>query len=141
MIIFVYDATLLIDLELTTLCYLIHMYHFQPGFHLLILIIWQEYVEIFGYSHGQKERLLDLVSKEVEAHKDSVRQWVRDVNATKEIICSERGKHSKTISPIQDPIFREELRDFVRSNSCKPGDFRGKKGNRNYWRGPKLQWN
>ena len=47
--------------------------------------------------------------------------WARDFEATTYIAESQRGKHSKTPSPMNNPAFREELKSYVKEHSRKSG--------------------
>lgn len=50
-----------------------------------------------------------------------VRKWIKIFDEEAELRSSERGKHSKTSSPIVNPDFRERFCTYVRSESRKPG--------------------
>ena len=51
----------------------------------------------------------------------SVRRWLKTYDDEMELRASERGRHSKTSSPIVDPTFREKFCNFVKTESRKPG--------------------
>ena len=51
----------------------------------------------------------------------SIRRWLKTYDEEMEVRASERGRHSKTSSPIVDPAFREKFCDFVKSELRKPG--------------------
>ena len=53
----------------------------------------------------------------------TVGDWVRDFEVTTYIVDSRRGKHSKTLTPINNPGFRQEFKDHVKQNSRKSGLF------------------
>ena len=48
--------------------------------------------------------------------------WARDFEALSYLKESQRGKHSKTISPINSQEFREEFKTYVKENSRKSGE-------------------
>ena len=51
----------------------------------------------------------------------SIRRWLKTYDEEMELRESERGRHSKSSSPIVDPTFREKFCNFVRTESRKPG--------------------
>ena len=59
----------------------------------------------------------------VRVSRYTVRDWVRDYEMMEFVILeSQRGKHSKTASPIlNDMEFREEFKEYVRESSCEKG--------------------
>ena len=62
------------------------------------------------------------VSDRVKVTEKTVRNWVADFELLTIVRGSNRGKHSKTISPIKDnPEFKALFKDFVKSNSRKQG--------------------
>ena len=54
----------------------------------------------------------------------TIRAWVREFEMMEYVITdSKRGKHSKTASPIlNDPDFREEFKNYVKTSSCEKGN-------------------
>ena len=48
--------------------------------------------------------------------------WVREFEALTHLKESQRGKHSKTASPMNSPEFREEFKAYVKDNSRKSGE-------------------
>ena len=65
----------------------------------------------------------------------SVKRWLKAYDDEMELKRSERGRHSKTSSPIVDPNFREKFCTFVKSESRKPG------ANKVYWYPPSADFN
>ena len=66
-----------------------------------------------------------LVSEKVKVTEKTIRNWVADFELMTIVRDSKRGKHSKTISPIvENPEFKDKFKDFVKTNSRKPGKHR-----------------
>ena len=60
----------------------------------------------------------------------SIRVWLKTYDEEMELKASERGRHSKTMSPIIDPNFRQKFCTYVKDESRKPG------ANKIYWYPP-----
>ena len=62
------------------------------------------------------------VSERVKVTERTVRKWVADFDLMHFVRDSLRGKHSKTVSPIEDPDFKAQFKDYVKNNSRKSGN-------------------
>ena len=51
----------------------------------------------------------------------TIQKWANEFETTTFLVESKRGKHSKTISPINDEAFCAEFKDHVKENSRKRG--------------------
>ena len=57
----------------------------------------------------------------VQVSERTVRRWVAEYETLEYVSKSQRGKHSKVASPINDPEFREEFKAYVREASRPRG--------------------
>ena len=74
----------------------------------------------WGTSHGSKMATFKTVSEKVKVTERTVRRWVEDFELVSFVRDSKRGRHSKTVSPMENPEFKPMFKDYVKLNSRKP---------------------
>ena len=91
----------------------------------LVLNLYQNLTcaQVVGCQVGAKQKSREHAGTLVALSPRTIAEWVRDFETTTYITESRRGKHSKTVSPINNPSFREEFRTHVKENSRKSGNF------------------
>ena len=77
-----------------------------------------EYLKLFPI---MAEDTSSFVANNMEVHKETVNHWVREFRVNKEIEKSKRGKHSKCFSPIQDALFLQDFRQYVKGHNRVKG--------------------
>ena len=82
------------------------------------------------------------ISERVKVTERTIRKWVEDFELVEILRDSKRGKHSKTISPMDNPDFKAKFKEYVKTNSRKPGKLVGGwvvgQDPKNWIRRPKL---
>ena len=74
-------------------------------------------------SVGGKRKSLEHSALLVGLSSRTIGNWVREFETTTFIVESKRGRHAKTVTPINDEGFRAEFKSHVKENSRKPGIF------------------
>ena len=80
----------------------------------------QSFQEV-GCHFAGKRCARELAASLVGVSPKTVGRWARDFETLTFVQDSQRGRHSKTTSPITDPKFREEFKAYVKENSRKSG--------------------
>ena len=68
-----------------------------------------------------RRNALQEVAETVGVRERTLDRWIKDFQATEELTQNRRGKHSKTRSPIEDSVFREDFCRYVRENAKVQG--------------------
>ena len=75
-----------------------------------------------GTTYGHKMAIYKKVGDRLNINDKTVRNWTIDFEIRNAMILSNRGKHSKTRSPITDDAdFKTDFKAFVKENSRKQG--------------------
>ena len=84
-----------------------------------MLFLSQEVGCAFGGRRKAKEHAANMVGMS----KWTIAEWVRDFETHTFLVESKRGRHSKTVSPINNETFRAEFKAHVKENSRKSGEY------------------
>jgi len=103
------------------------------------LHFYYTHLQVVGCQVGAKQKSREHAGTLVALSQRTIAEWVRDFETTTYITESRRGKHSKTVSPINNPSFREEFRTHVKENSRKSGEANMTAADLAQWVNEKLQ--
>ena len=97
--------------------------------YLIVWLVWVDnsndaiHFQDVGSQVGGKQSARQHAATLIGMSPRTIADWVRDFELTTYLADSHRGKHSKTISPINNSDFREEFKTHVKENSRKSGIF------------------
>ena len=84
----------------------------------VITSLFKEAMRAHNYSFGTRGSIFEKVSSKIHVHAQTVRDWIREFEGSNCLSESQRGKHTKTSSPILDnQEFRDEFKAYVKENS------------------------